>query len=130
MNNLKRFFGLAVMIALAVVFTMSVSSCGGDDDDEDSIWYRMTISGNNQSEYNTIKAVFEKEGVRDNMTKKGDVTKNNAEVVTACKIAALKLENEVFTEGHAVNVTASVNNGNATTIYSVSFPATAPVTNE
>lgn len=118
------------MIALAVVFTMSVSSCGGDDDDEDSIWYRMTISGNNQSEYNTIKAVFEKEGVRDNMTKKGDVTKNNAEVVTACKIAALKLENEVFTEGHAVNVTASVNNGNAATIYTVSFPATAPVTNE
>ena len=103
---------------------------GGDDDDEDSIWYRMTISGNNQSEFNTIKAAFEKEGVRDNMTKKGDVTKNNAEVVTACKIAALKLENEVFTEGHAVNVTASVNNGNATTIYSVSFPATAPVTNE
>ena len=130
MKNFKRFFGLTVMVALAVVFSMSVSSCGGDDDDEDSIWYRMTISGNNQSEFNTIKTAFEKEGVRDNMTKKGDVSKNNAEVVTACKIAALKLENEEFSEAHAVNVTASVNNGNATTIFTVAFPATASTPND
>ena len=130
MKNFKRFFGLTVMVALAVVFSMSVSSCGGDDDDDDSIWYRMTISGNNQSEYNTIKTAFEKEGVRDNMTKKGDVSKNNAEVVTACKIAALKLENEEFSEAHAVNVTASVNNGNATTIFTIAFPATASTPND
>lgn len=130
MKNFKRFFDLTVMVALAVVFSMSVSSCGGDDDDDDSIWYRMTISGNNQSEYNTIKTAFEKEGVRDNMTKKGDVSKNNAEVVTACKIAALKLENEEFSEAHAVNVTASVNNGNATTIFTIAFPATASTPND
>ena len=130
MKNFKRFFGLTVMVALAVVFSMSVSSCGGDDDDDDSIWYRMTISGNVQSEYNTIKAAFEKEGVRDNMTKKGDVNKLNKDVVTNCEIAALRLKNEEFTEAHAVNVTASVNNGSATTIFTVVFPATAPITNE